>query len=69
MKFEPEISKLEIGRQDYAATKDEVFRSTKEAIGRIVDALLANGVPDPAISTEVLTLEEQTESVPVILFP
>jgi len=62
MKFEPEIAKLEIGRQDYAATQEEAFRSTKNAVASIVDSLHKSGIRDQAISTESLTLEEQTQS-------
>jgi hypothetical protein len=62
MKFEPDIAKLEIGRQDYASTQDEAFRATKTAITHIIESLHNSGIQDQAISTESLTLEEQTSS-------
>ena len=62
IKIEPEITKLAIGRQDYAATQEEAFRATKEAIAKIIESLHRSGVQDQAISTETLSLQEQTRS-------
>jgi len=62
MKFEPDIAKLAIGRQDYAATETEAFVLTKQAMAKIVESLHHSGVQDQAISTESLTLQEQTQS-------
>ena len=62
IKVEPELAKLAIGRQDYAATQDEAFRATKEAIAKIVESLHRSGVQDQAISTETLSLQEQSRS-------
>ncbi len=62
MKFEPEIARLEIGCQDYAARQEEAFAATKNAIANILESLHRNGVEDQAITTESLSLEQQTES-------
>lgn len=62
MKFAAEIVKLSIGRHDYAASQDEAFSATKNAMAKIIDSLHRHGVEDQAISTENLALEEQTRA-------